>query len=1012
MKNLKRVLSLALSGIMLVGMMAVGASAVDAKDFTDASEINNKDAVSTMSALGVILGKDTGAFDPEGNVTRAEMAKMLCVAMNGGKDFTYGTKTTPTYTDIKGHWAESYIEYCTATGIINGQGDGTFAPAATVTGSQAAKMILTAMGYDAANAGMVGLDWEINTNVLAGQKDLYKDVDINVSAPLNRDDAAQMLFNGINATMVEYVYNAQTVNGTLTMVPQVKNKTVIRGGSEVEITMLAEKFDIIDAIGYMSDYSYNEDKDEFTYTFSVANNYGAALSGAGTNWFSESATLTTNVDYTHLFGQKVKALYKNNTAKDVFGIFENDSKILVTDYVGKLPTSIAANAESVKFAGTTYKLDKQANAIKVINKGQAAGAAVLSDENSSSALASYSFIDNDNNGKVDVVVKTPLELGKVTYVSSKAVTLSVAGVGTQDLEDIEIYEDVKKDDQVLVVRAANSVKGKLTVEKADVQTGTLAGSRTGNKWQIDGSWLTDTTADATLRVNDEVEYIALGGNIYYIKVTSGAQSLDDVVMVLGTEFTAAGTISGVKNEASVMFADGSKKTVTIVDVNGDPVDTSNQSGLDTAIPSGALYTYTTNNSGDYTLTPVASGNKAGYDDYAITALKDSNNTTTGKAATAGGWKIADDAVVFVLSSKTGEIAKGKVYTGKELKAQTASKYTVTGTLMSKVNGFQYAQVVAVKGASASDGLFEGIVEGDNYGYLTSNTWKTKENGKEYRNLTIFNGTDTITVKEEVTAAQLSSGTVITYDVVDSATVKNVKAVSPLKVAAVTGWDEKNIAFLNTADATTHNSTVTSETVVLYVDSSDNAGSEGAIREADEPIDGLFIPNVAYYDVTGNNDYVELIVVDTDNKWAGAQSQTIVGNVTATDIKAMDNGMYTLGTGVTVTGITNNSSADSEDLLLFKFEGRKAETPATQAYTLKIDLKSASSNGGAVYTETSSALADNASYIFYVDQTGAHIIASATGTLKDGTALVSGTAYQYAITGADGITYLKGSFVAK
>ena len=85
MRNLKRTLSLALASVMLVGMMSVGASAVNASDFTDADEIVNKDAVSTMTALGIINGKEDGSyFDPTGNVTRAEMAKMLCVAISTG----------------------------------------------------------------------------------------------------------------------------------------------------------------------------------------------------------------------------------------------------------------------------------------------------------------------------------------------------------------------------------------------------------------------------------------------------------------------------------------------------------------------------------------------------------------------------------------------------------------------------------------------------------------------------------------------------------------------------------------------------------------------------------------------------------------------------------------------------------------------------------------------------------------------------------------------------------------
>ena len=72
MKNLKRLLSLALTGVMLVGMMAIGASAAEYKDFTDVGEIENTEAVSTMVVLGVINGKGDGSsFYPKGTVTRA-----------------------------------------------------------------------------------------------------------------------------------------------------------------------------------------------------------------------------------------------------------------------------------------------------------------------------------------------------------------------------------------------------------------------------------------------------------------------------------------------------------------------------------------------------------------------------------------------------------------------------------------------------------------------------------------------------------------------------------------------------------------------------------------------------------------------------------------------------------------------------------------------------------------------------------------------------------------------------
>ncbi|MTS96684.1 hypothetical protein GMD87_16245, partial [Pseudoflavonifractor sp. BIOML-A1] len=66
MRNLKRVLSLALASIMLLGMMVVGASAADvtSSDLKDMNEVTNKEAVALMVDLGIIVGKPDGTFAP------------------------------------------------------------------------------------------------------------------------------------------------------------------------------------------------------------------------------------------------------------------------------------------------------------------------------------------------------------------------------------------------------------------------------------------------------------------------------------------------------------------------------------------------------------------------------------------------------------------------------------------------------------------------------------------------------------------------------------------------------------------------------------------------------------------------------------------------------------------------------------------------------------------------------------------------------------------------------------
>ena len=205
MRNLKRALSLALAAIMLIGMMVVSASAAGFDDFSDKDEIVNKDAVSMLTILGVINGKEDGSFfDPAGNVTRAEMAKMIATVLNQGADVDglyVGMNTG--LTDVKGHWAESYINYCYSLGIIAGRGNGKFDPAATVTGNEAAKMLLVAVGYDPKIEGFEGADWAINVSVRADEQGIFEGFTKDLSAPLNRDDAALLIYNALDVEMIQ-----------------------------------------------------------------------------------------------------------------------------------------------------------------------------------------------------------------------------------------------------------------------------------------------------------------------------------------------------------------------------------------------------------------------------------------------------------------------------------------------------------------------------------------------------------------------------------------------------------------------------------------------------------------------------------------------------------------------------------------------------------------------------------------------------------------------------------------
>ena len=371
MNNLKRVLSLGLTGTMLAGMMVMGAGAAN---FSDADKITNTDAVNTMVALGVIKGKDTGAFDPTGNVTRAEMAKMLCVAINGGKEPVLGVKTTPTYKDIKGHWAESYIEYCSSMGYVAGRGDGSYGPDATVTSTEAAKMILTTMGYKAEVSGFVGLDWAINTNSQANQVGLYKKLSgINTSVAMSRDNAAQMLYNALDAKTVElgssgadYKTSTYTYNGTETVTVTTSDKA-----NSADLTNLAKNT----VITYVADGNYIDVK-SVAKLDKATSGIGAIVAYNGSDEIQFLTGMTTETIGT----ASVDVVNKNGSKSNLLEI-DKDTVILtvnVADKEGvtggelaiadKTPNgNYSANAYYVRGTGNTVALIVYCNDILNVN---------------------------------------------------------------------------------------------------------------------------------------------------------------------------------------------------------------------------------------------------------------------------------------------------------------------------------------------------------------------------------------------------------------------------------------------------------------------------------------------------------------------------------------------------------------------------------------------------------------------------------------------------------------------
>ena len=470
MRNLKRALSLALAAIMLVGMMVVSASAASYNNLTDKDEIVNKDAVSMLVSLGLIEGKPDGSYGPTENVDRAQMAKMLSVIMNKGVDNSALYQSVNSgLVDVNTNWAKGHINYCYTTGIIAGRGNGKFDPSATVTALEAAKMLLVAVGYDPAIEGFEGADWAINVSVRADEQGIFEGFTKDLSAPLNRDDAALLIYNALDVEMIQ----SYTTN----------NYPIAYSDHR---TILADKYGVIKVQGVVvanewaslasddGDAALKEGKT------TIYNGEGIFSTTGNTTVSKEDASLKTqtfNVSTpVDMLGKTVNLYIKKTTIladSTVYGdpVVSDVNTVVTTGETVLYSGAKDPQVDYDKLLGENGLTDKDAKYFWNYNSGKYIPNTTekYGDKTANVKGATLTIIDNNGDGEVDYVLSVEKALADITSVNSKKETVTVRTLGTLDNKDVVGYEDMAKEDVVLYVQYG----GRTYLEKPEVVTGEM-----------------------------------------------------------------------------------------------------------------------------------------------------------------------------------------------------------------------------------------------------------------------------------------------------------------------------------------------------------------------------------------------------------------------------------------------------------------------------------------------------------------------------------------------------------
>jgi len=572
MKNLKKALVLVLAFAMVFGMFTIGASA--ATSFNDDEDIVNKEAVSAMTQLGIINGYEDGTFLPKQVVTRAEMCKMICVALNGGVEPLLDTGAT-VFSDTAGHWASKYINYCYAEGIVSGDSGkgGPFRPDAAVTALEAAKMMLVALGYNSTVAGFTGADWAQNVAKEANRKGLFDGIGaLNANAGLTRDNAAQLIYNGLFAEMVEYENSLGMDNGQLVTIPKLKGTGK---------TIIADIFKVKKVVGVLV---AND-----TYAIGVPSDTSSVVAAANKGTINvfvrtidgDDFNGTNPVDYkvtapAEYLGQEVALFVKGSTVIGKVYTTTNNKVVSTKAELDSTDFTKLLKDNNLTVESNTATSDNGGlyanNYASYFKNNEITTTAITTNKNGAKLV----LIDNDGDGKVEVVMQTEYTFDKVANYDedAKKLILYDGGDSTEvNFEDCIGYEGLAKDDYVNYV----VLNGKYVLSKAETVIGKMASYTGATKLTVGGTTYTISQAtnnsDLTTVAVDSLDftttykfYLDPAGNPIASETYTASQTDSNYAYVISSG--AAKVYDAMEGESytgtvKVLLTDGTVATYTV-----------------------------------------------------------------------------------------------------------------------------------------------------------------------------------------------------------------------------------------------------------------------------------------------------------------------------------------------------------------------------------------------------------------------------------------------------------------
>lgn len=179
-----------LTALLISGLLCCPASAASA--FPDVPETAAyAEAAEYLNEIGIMQGDASGNFNPDKNVTRAQMAAIICRMLGE-------TETLPTdgtrFSDVPAsYWANGYIVKAAERGIINGYSDGTFGADRTVTYEQAVTMVVRSVNLT--DDALISGGYPDGYIKVADEYGYLKDFTVSKGDTMKRKEVALLIYN-------------------------------------------------------------------------------------------------------------------------------------------------------------------------------------------------------------------------------------------------------------------------------------------------------------------------------------------------------------------------------------------------------------------------------------------------------------------------------------------------------------------------------------------------------------------------------------------------------------------------------------------------------------------------------------------------------------------------------------------------------------------------------------------------------------------------------------------------